>query len=100
MLQIELQDIDKNAGIYSSTCRESCYLMKLIMETSWSNNHTCLTTSECTFCESKIVWYQLCLQLLTYLAPSNLAHPPDVSNYSIYLEILIINKTKANLLAM
>lgn len=79
MLQIELQDIDKNAGIYSSTCRESCDLMKLILETNLSADHTCLISSECTYCESKIVWYQLCLQLLTYLAPSTLAHPPDVS---------------------
>lgn len=82
--QMELQDVDKHAGIYSWVCREACYLMKLVMATSWSHDHVCYVNAECTYCESKIVWHQLCLQLLTYMAPSNLAHPPDVSKFISY----------------
>ncbi|XP_048512569.1 protein unc-79 homolog isoform X11 [Athalia rosae] len=75
--QMELQDIDKHTGINTWVCRDACGLMKSMVAATWSGSHSCAVDSECTYCESRVIWHQLCLQLVTYMAPENPAHPPD-----------------------
>ncbi|KAK9304372.1 hypothetical protein QLX08_004330 [Tetragonisca angustula] len=75
--QMELQNIDKHTGINTWVCRDACRLMKSIVASNWNNCHVCNTNTECTYCESSVIWHQLCLQLVTYMAPENPAYPPD-----------------------
>ncbi|XP_066589783.1 protein unc-79 homolog [Prorops nasuta] len=75
--QMELQDIDKHTGINTWVCKDACHLMKSIVAFNWNNCHVCKTEIECTYCESKVIWHQLCLQLVTYMCPENPAYPPD-----------------------
>ncbi|XP_043278465.1 protein unc-79 homolog isoform X2 [Venturia canescens] len=76
--QMELQDIDKHTGINTWVCRDACHLMKSIVSANWNDCHVCKADSECTYCESRVIWHQLCLQLIIYMAPQNPAYPPDV----------------------
>lgn len=76
---MELQDIDKHTGINSWVCRDACGLMKSMVAATWSGSHKCSADSECTYCESRVIWHQLCLQLVSYMAPENPVYPPDVS---------------------
>lgn len=78
---MELQNIDKHTGINTSICKDACRLMKSIVASNWNNCHVCNADTECTYCESSVIWHQLCLQLVTYMAPENPAYPPDVSPY-------------------
>ncbi|CAL7949507.1 unnamed protein product [Xylocopa violacea] len=75
--QMELQSVDKHTGINSWVCRDACRLMKSIVASNWNNCHVCNTDTECTYCESRVIWHQLCLQLVSYMAPENPAYPPD-----------------------
>ncbi|XP_076235457.1 UNC-79 domain-containing protein [Calliopsis andreniformis] len=75
--QMELQNIDKHTGINTWVCRDACRLMKSIVASNWNNCHVCNADIECTYCESRVIWHQLCLQLVTYMAPENPAYPPD-----------------------
>ncbi|XP_018400157.1 PREDICTED: protein unc-79 homolog isoform X2 [Cyphomyrmex costatus] len=77
--QMELQNVDKHTGINTRVCRDACHLMKSIVASNWNNSHVCDNTSdiECSYCESRVIWHQLCLQLITYMAPENPAYPPD-----------------------
>ncbi|XP_043792736.1 protein unc-79 homolog isoform X9 [Apis laboriosa] len=75
--QMELQNVDKHTGIGTWVCKDACRLMKSILASNWNNCHVCGTNSECTYCESSVIWHQLCLQLVTYMAPENPAYPPD-----------------------
>ncbi|XP_017885375.1 protein unc-79 homolog isoform X4 [Ceratina calcarata] len=74
---MELQNVDKHTGINTWVCRDACRLMKSIVASNWNNRHICNTDSECTYCESRVIWHQLCFQLVTYMAPENPAYPPD-----------------------
>ncbi|XP_011310336.1 protein unc-79 homolog isoform X3 [Fopius arisanus] len=76
--QMELQDIDRHTGINTWVCRDACHLMKSIVAANWNDCHSCKEENECTYCESRIIWHQLCLQLVMYLCPENPANPPDV----------------------
>ncbi|XP_034177759.2 UNC-79 domain-containing protein [Osmia lignaria lignaria] len=75
--QMELQNVDKHTGINTWVCRDACRLMKSIVASNWNNCHVCNTDTECTYCEARVIWHQLCLQLVTYMAPENPAYPPD-----------------------
>ncbi|KAJ8981492.1 hypothetical protein NQ317_007018 [Molorchus minor] len=75
--QMELQDIDKHTGLNSSLCKNVCWLLKSMITTAWIGNHSCLLKSECTYCESSVMWHQLSLQLIKYLLPIYPAHPAD-----------------------
>ncbi|XP_076762516.1 UNC-79 domain-containing protein isoform X10 [Xylocopa sonorina] len=75
--QMELQSVDKHTGINTWVCRDACRLMKSIVASNWNNCHVCNTDTECTYCESRVIWHQLCLQLVSYMAPENPAYPPD-----------------------
>ncbi|RZB38818.1 unc-79 -like [Asbolus verrucosus] len=75
--QMELQDIDKHTGLNSSLCKDVCWLLKCMITAAWIGNHTCSSKSECSYCESSIMWHQLSLQLIKYLSPVYPAHPPD-----------------------
>ncbi|XP_020280656.1 protein unc-79 homolog isoform X3 [Pseudomyrmex gracilis] len=76
--QMELQNVDKHTGINTAVCRDACHLMKSIVASNWNNGHMCASDAECTYCESRVIWHQLCLQLITYMAPENPAYPPDM----------------------
>lgn len=75
---MELQDIDKHTGLNTWVCRDACQLMKCIVAANWNDCHVCKTDQECTYCESRIIWHQLCFKLIIYLCPENPANPPDV----------------------
>ncbi|XP_032682267.1 protein unc-79 homolog isoform X3 [Odontomachus brunneus] len=76
--QMELQGVDKHTGINTWVCQDACHLMKSIVASNWNSCHTCnISDTECTYCESRVIWHQLCLQLITYIVPENPAYPPD-----------------------
>ncbi|XP_011871476.1 PREDICTED: protein unc-79 homolog [Vollenhovia emeryi] len=76
--QMELQNVDKHTGLNTKVCRDACHLMKSIVTSNWNSSHVCDTSDiECSYCESRVIWHQLCLQLITYMAPENPAYPPD-----------------------
>lgn len=88
--------MDKHTGINTWVCRDACHLMKSIVASNWNNCHICdASDTECTYCESRVIWHQLCLQLITYMAPENPAYPPDVS--WIYLIIIYHNDGGINI---
>lgn len=76
--QMELQDIDKHTGINSSLSKDVCRLLKSMLSADWTGNHVCNNKSECSYCESSIMWHQLSLYLIKYLSPIYPVHPPDV----------------------
>lgn len=80
--QMILQDIDKHTGLNSTLCKDVCWLLKCMITATWiGGKHNCNSKPdrpECRYCESSIMWHQLSLQLIKYLSPVNLAHPPDV----------------------
>lgn len=76
---MELQSIDKHTGVNSWICRDACHLLKSNSIALWITQHVCNNVNDCLFCESTVIWYQLCLQLLAYTAPEKPALPPDVS---------------------
>ncbi|XP_031779809.1 protein unc-79 homolog isoform X4 [Nasonia vitripennis] len=78
--QMELQSIDKHTGVNSWICRDACHLLKSTNIASWITQHICNNINDCSFCESAVIWYQLCLQLLSYTAPEKLALPPDTTS--------------------
>ncbi|XP_052119474.1 protein unc-79 homolog isoform X4 [Frankliniella occidentalis] len=75
--QMELQEVEPHIGITTSTAQDACRLLKAMVGASWNGTHTCTDRTECMFCESCVMWYQLALQLVKFLAPENPAHPPD-----------------------
>lgn len=78
--QMELQKVDRHTGINTWVCRDACHLMKCIVSSTWNSCHVCdVSDAECSYCESRVIWHQLCLQLITYMVPENPAYPPDVS---------------------
>lgn len=78
-LQMELQEMEPHMGITTSSAQDACRLLKAMVAASWNGTHTCSDRSECMYCESCVMWYQLALQLVKFLSPENPAHPPDVS---------------------
>lgn len=77
--QMELQNIDKHTGLNSSLCKDVCSLLKCMITSDWIGTHICNSKTECTHCESCVMWHQLSLLLVKYLSPIYPARPPDVS---------------------
>ncbi|XP_050313784.1 protein unc-79 homolog isoform X3 [Anthonomus grandis grandis] len=75
--QMELQEIDKHTGLSSSLCKNVCSLLKSMVTAAWISSHSCSSKMECTYCECSIMWHQLAYELVIYLSPVTLAHPPD-----------------------
>ncbi|KAL3290395.1 hypothetical protein HHI36_023736 [Cryptolaemus montrouzieri] len=75
--QMELQNIDKHTGLNSTLCKDVCWLLKCMITTAWIGTHTCNSKTECSYCESSVMWHQLSLQLVKYLSPVHPARPPD-----------------------
>ncbi|ERL94236.1 hypothetical protein D910_11517, partial [Dendroctonus ponderosae] len=75
--QMELQEIDKHTGLSSSLCKNVCSLLKSMITAAWISSHACSSKAECTHCECSIMWHQLAYELVIYLSPVTLAHPPD-----------------------
>ncbi|XP_011502414.1 PREDICTED: protein unc-79 homolog, partial [Ceratosolen solmsi marchali] len=74
--QMDLQNIDKHTGVNSWICRDACHLLKSANIVYWNTQHICNNVTECSFCESAVVWQQLSLQLLTFIAPKRLTSLP------------------------
>lgn len=83
--QMELQEIDKHTGLSSSLCKNVCSLLKSMITAAWISSHSCSSRTECTYCECSIMWHQLAYELVIYLSPVTLAHPPDVRLWHFYL---------------
>ncbi|XP_060537394.1 protein unc-79 homolog isoform X2 [Cylas formicarius] len=75
--QMELQEIDKHTGLNSTLCRNVCLLLKSMVTAAWIGSHNCSSKTECIYCECSIMWHQLAYELIIYLSPVTLAHPPD-----------------------
>ncbi|XP_068085270.1 protein unc-79 homolog [Anabrus simplex] len=78
--QLELQEVEKHSGVHTTLAQDVCKLLKGMVSVSWTDGHACSSNKdECLFCESCVMWYQLALELVEFLAPESPAHPPDVS---------------------
>ncbi|KAK9889170.1 hypothetical protein WA026_004451 [Henosepilachna vigintioctopunctata] len=75
--QMELQNIDKHTGLNSTLCKDVCWLLKCMITAAWIGTHKCNSSTECSYCESSVIWHQLSLQLVKYLSPIHPARPPD-----------------------
>lgn len=78
---MERHEVERFTGIHTVVAQDVCRLLQSMLSTPWLAPHSCKVASknECPHCELGIVWHQLSLQLVEYIAPENLAHPPDVS---------------------
>ncbi|XP_063244249.1 protein unc-79 homolog [Bacillus rossius redtenbacheri] len=75
--QLELQEVERHAGIHTALAQDVCRLLRFMLCTSWVGVHTCATSPECQFCETCVVWHQLALALVQMLCPDHPVSPPD-----------------------
>ncbi|KAF5283433.1 hypothetical protein FQA39_LY04809 [Lamprigera yunnana] len=75
--QMELQSIERFTGLNSTLSKDVYKLLKCMVTATWIGSHSCNSKSECGYCESSIMWHQLCLKLVVYLSPQYPAYPPD-----------------------
>lgn len=95
--QMELQDVGKHVGLTSALCHEVFRLLKSMVTATWIESHNCTSNTECSYCESSIMWHQLCLQLIKFLSPTYPAHPPDVSFFLVNNRANLIQCNTAHL---
>lgn len=78
--QMEKQGVEKHTGMHTVVAQDACRLLQCMMQAPWIATHLCKGSSktECVHCELTIVWHQLALELVFYVAQENPAHPPDV----------------------
>lgn len=72
--------MEKHSGVHTSLSEDVSQLLKLMASASWVGSHSCASKNDCVFCESSVMWHQLALQLIEFLAPDHPVNPPDVSN--------------------
>lgn len=77
---MEKQGVEKHTGMHTVVAQDACRLLQCMMQAPWIATHLCKSSSktECVHCELTIVWHQLALELVFYVAQENPAHPPDV----------------------
>lgn len=77
---MERHEVERHTGIHTVVAQDICRLIQPMLCASWLISHTCTGSgkTECMHCELAIVWHQLSLELVLYIAQENLAHPPDV----------------------
>lgn len=100
--QIELQDIEQHMGIHvnSKVCENICRLLKCMVTAArvGVGSHVCAMkvkqVSECAYCEASVMWHQLSVKLVQFIAPENPVRPPDVSAYSYLLNIIFLIRMK------
>jgi len=80
--------VEKHNGVHTSLSEDVSQLLKLMSSASWVGSHSCASKNDCVFCESSVMWHQLALQLIEFLAPDHPVNPPDVSNLYLLLQIL------------
>lgn len=80
---MEKQGVEKHTGMHTVVAQDSCRLLQSMLQAPWTMSHACKGSSktECVHCELTIVWHQLALELVAYVAQENPAHPPDVSTF-------------------
>lgn len=80
LVQLELQQVDKHEGVHTSLAQDVSRLLKHMLLAAWVGTHSCgrAGAKECLFCESCVMWYQLALELVRFLAPLEPVRPPDV----------------------
>ncbi|KAG8319394.1 Protein unc-79 [Homalodisca vitripennis] len=76
---MEKQGVERHTGIHTVVAQDACRLLQWMMQASWLATHVCQGSAktECVHCELTIVWHQLALELVLYIAQENPAHPPD-----------------------
>ncbi|XP_077992141.1 protein unc-79 homolog [Glandiceps talaboti] len=69
--QAELQELPFHQGMEDSLSREIIPLLTQMIGVDWNEDHHCSQEAhiECTLCEMSALWYQLVLDLITYIAP-------------------------------
>ncbi|KAM7364575.1 UNC-79 domain-containing protein isoform 2-T2 [Cochliomyia hominivorax] len=77
--QIELQQIKEHLGIHTSVCENVTRLMKCMVTAArvGLSGHVC-TQRECAYCEASVMWHQLSIQIVQFMAPKHPTKPPDV----------------------
>ncbi|XP_006811597.2 LOW QUALITY PROTEIN: protein unc-79 homolog [Saccoglossus kowalevskii] len=69
--QAELQDLPFHQGLEDSLSKDMVSLITQMLSVGWNENHKCSEDEhlECTLCELTALWFQLALDLITYIAP-------------------------------
>jgi len=81
--------VEKHNGVQTSLSEDVSQLLKLMVSASWVGSHSCASKNDCVFCESSVIWHQLALQLIEFLAPEHPVSPPDVSTLLLLLRKLL-----------
>jgi hypothetical protein len=78
---MQLQNMEKHGGIWSQLASDICKLLREMMVSPWVTSHRCdeKRGEECVFCESRVIWHQMALNLVSFIAPQELQLQPDVS---------------------
>ncbi|XP_054270817.1 protein unc-79 homolog isoform X2 [Macrosteles quadrilineatus] len=77
--QMEKQGVERHTGIHTVVAQDTCRILQWMLQAPWLTSHVCTGSgkTECVHCELTIVWHQLALELVGYIAQENPAHPPD-----------------------
>lgn len=79
---MELQGVEWHAGITTNQAQEVWSLLRAMITAQGGSPHSCSKT-DCSHCESRVMWYQLALELVKAMNPEYSAHPPDVSVFPV-----------------
>ncbi|XP_065352317.1 protein unc-79 homolog isoform X2 [Cloeon dipterum] len=77
--QMQLQCMERHSGIWGALATEICKLLRNMIISPWVTSHKCdgKQSEECMFCESRVIWHQMALHLVTYIAPDLPLQQPD-----------------------
>lgn len=75
-LQMQLQSMEKHAGIWSALAADICKLLRKMIVSPWVTSHQCdeKRGEEC------IIRHQIALSLVSFIAPQTPQQQPDVSS--------------------
>lgn len=101
--QMELQEVEQHTGIQTNVCENVSRLLKCMVTAArvGISDHNCSMkvglkfpgskglllisncalpqVEECGYCEASVMWHQLSIKLVQFMAPSKPMRPPDVS---------------------
>lgn len=83
VFQMQLQNMEKHAGIWTCLASDVCKLLRNMIVSPWVKSHHCedKRSEECVLCESRVIWHQMALKLVSFITPQQLHQQPDVSNF-------------------
>ncbi|XP_059468536.1 protein unc-79 homolog isoform X3 [Neocloeon triangulifer] len=77
--QMQLQSMERHSGIWGALATDICRLLRNMIISPWVTSHRCdeKRGEECLFCESRVIWHQMALNLVTYIAPDLPQQQPE-----------------------